>query len=656
MKSFWILLILLMTPLTGQAADTVNTAPGGNTFLALSYHDIRDALPAGREPDRLAVSTRNLIAQFSWLRENGFHPVDFDAILAARQGRTPLPKNAILLTFDDGFESLYSRVFPLLRLFGFPAVFAVTGRWIETPPGERVSYGGTPLPRDDFLDWDQVREMSRSGLVEFASHSFDLHRFIPSNPQGNRRPAAATRRYNEKSGRYEDRASYQKRVERDIRQMSDVMKKETGKAPRIMVWPYGLDNEDARSAAAKAGMEYGMILGGCFNRVDELSRICRILVEKNPPLPDFIWNLRNPGARRDPIRVVHVDLDYVFDEDPAQQKRNLDALLDRVKELRINTVYLQAFADPDGDGSAEALYFPNRHLPLRADLFSRVATQLRNRAGVQVFAWMPTLAFELPEGSPSDLRVSRWHRKDDSAPDRSRYSRLSPFHPEARRIIGEIYEDLALYTPLDGVLFHDDGFLTDYEDAGRHAQKVYVERWGLPDTIQKIRKDPVAFQTWSKKKTTYLADFTHALLNKVRRFRPDILSARNLYAVTVLDPLSEAWLAQSYADALMRYDQVALLAMPYLEGADRPDAWLENLARTVAQYPGGTGKTVFELQSFRWREGRRVPSPRLREQMQLLQRLGAVNFGYYPDDFVRNHPDLTVIRPVFSLEDNPFRP
>ena len=45
------------------------------------------------------------------------------------------------------------------------------------------------------------------------------------------------------------------------------------------------------------------------------------------------------------------------------------------------------------DGVAEALYFPKRHLPMRADLFNRVAWQLMARAGVKVFAWMPVLAF-----------------------------------------------------------------------------------------------------------------------------------------------------------------------------------------------------------------------------------------------------------------------
>ena len=71
-----------------------------------------------------------------------------------------------------------------------------------------------------------------------------------------------------------------------------------------------------------------------------------------------------------------------------------------MRAMRINTVYLQAFSDADGNGQAEALYFPNRHLPMRADLFSYVAWQLRTRARVFVYAWMPVLAFDLESGNP----------------------------------------------------------------------------------------------------------------------------------------------------------------------------------------------------------------------------------------------------------------
>lgn len=54
--------------------------------------------------------------------------------------------------------------------------------------------------------------------------------------------------------------------------------------------------------------------------------------------------------------------------------------------MGITTVYLQAFADPAGDGLVKAVYFPNRWLPVKADIFSRIAWQLRTRANAAVYA------------------------------------------------------------------------------------------------------------------------------------------------------------------------------------------------------------------------------------------------------------------------------
>lgn len=51
------------------------------------------------------------------------------------------------------------------------------------------------------------------------------------------------------------------------------------------------------------------------------------------------------------------------------------------------------------------------------------------------------------------------------------YIRLSPFSPEARQTIREIYEDLAKSSSFNGILFHDDVTLSDYEDASPDALK-----------------------------------------------------------------------------------------------------------------------------------------------------------------------------------------
>jgi len=95
--SLFFILLLLRSP--AFAADK---------FTVLSYHDIYDN--GGHRADIMAISTKTLIGHFSWLREHGYHVVSLDQILAAQTGKKPLPNKAILLTFDDGYRSVYTRV------------------------------------------------------------------------------------------------------------------------------------------------------------------------------------------------------------------------------------------------------------------------------------------------------------------------------------------------------------------------------------------------------------------------------------------------------------------------------------------------------------------------------------------------------------------
>jgi len=284
-----------------------------------------------------------------------------------------------------------------LKLFNYPAVVAPVGIWIEVGPGEMVSYGGTELPRSLLLTWDQIKEMVDSGLVEVASHSHDLHKGVIANPQGNDRPAATTLRYDAKSGRYETDEDYLQRIRADLSKSIDLIERHTGRKPRSIIWPYGKYNRQVIEIAKSLGMTITMGLREGSNDIDDLSALRRMLIGHESDLAHFVWTLRNPGVLRR-IRVVHVDLDYLYDEDPKRQEKNLDLLLDRIQKLGVNTVYLQAFADHDGNGSADALYFPNRHLPMRSDLFNRVSWQLQSHAGVRVYAWLPVLAFEFPKG------------------------------------------------------------------------------------------------------------------------------------------------------------------------------------------------------------------------------------------------------------------
>ncbi len=639
------------------------------SFRVLCYHDVREDLRASfaTEPDATAVDVGELTRQFSWLRENGFRPVSIEAIERARAGGPPLPPKAVLLTFDDGYRSVYTRVYPLLKLFRYPAVIALVGDWLDSE--NTVRYGDTLLPRERFVNWGEVREMQDSGLVEVALHSHDLHRGIVANPQGNLIPAAIARNHDAASGRYESDAEYEARVGADLERGADLLWRMTGWRPRVMVWPYGAYNEVGLAAARVAGMPITMNLEpGPNPPAQPLDRIRRSLVNFNHTERDLIETLRagavNDGQVRPIERVVHVDLDYVYDPDPARQERNLSLLLERILYLKPGTVYLQAFADPDGDGVADALYFPNRHLPMRADLFSRVAWQLRTRTGVRVYAWMPALSFLLPAGHPAAARVVEVDAAAPAAARARRQHRLSPFDPLVRHTVTEIFADLAKHSVFGGILFHDDVTLSDWEDASPAALREYAQ-WGLgglagrPATLRggpaALRGDPISRRAFAERKTAFLTAFTLELLAEVRRHHPAVLSARNLFALPVKEDDAHEWFAQSLASFLPAYDYTAIMAMPYMENAADPQAWLDALVDRVKRTPGALDRVVFELQSVDWRDGTRIPAAVLAGQMRRLHLKGARHFGYYPDDFHNDHPAGALVRPAFSLEAHPVK-
>ena len=650
-------LLLVVLAIGSARAGIAPIRPPGipeGAFAALSFHEVAadTAITASRgRLGRYAVSTSNLAAKFGWLRENGYTPVGLAQIAEARAGGRPLPPKAVLLSFDDGYADFYTQVYPLLRLYRYPAVIALVGAWMDAPAGTSVQYDNRPVPREAFLSWEQVREMVASGLVEVASHSYDLHRGVTGNPQSNEQPAATTRRYDPGSGRYEGDADYLERVRADLERNSRLIERQTGSRPRAMVWPYGRYNGATQRIARELGMPMMLTLESGPNTPEvPLDRIRRTIIEFDPDLDAFVDEIERVWPT-DPQRVVHVDLDYVWSPDPAEQERNLSALIDRIVAIRPTTVYLQAFADPDGDGEADALYFPNRHLPMRADLFNRVAWQLETRAEVQVYAWMPMLAFRLPEGHPArNERVGASAGRSGSS-----YRRLSPFSPLARRTIGEIYEDLGRHAHFNGLLFHDDGLLGDHEDMNPHALAVYRDRWGLPDSIDAIRADAALSARFSRAKTDWLIAFTAELTERTRQWRAPLKTARNLYAQPVLQPASEIWYAQALPAFLAAYDWTALMAMPLMEGATDPDRFLDALMRAVSAQPQGLQRTVFELQARDWRTRTPVPPRTFIGWIRRLELGGALHIGYYPDDMHADVPRLSELVPAFSVRSLPVR-
>ena len=50
------------------------------------------------------ISAQMLIKHFNWLKENGYNVISWQQVIDAENGKGTLPDNAVLLSFDDGYE------------------------------------------------------------------------------------------------------------------------------------------------------------------------------------------------------------------------------------------------------------------------------------------------------------------------------------------------------------------------------------------------------------------------------------------------------------------------------------------------------------------------------------------------------------------------
>ena len=379
MTTFLLVLLLGWLPAHAQ--------PAGQRFVSIAFHDVVDTR---EELDADAVTTRVLLQFFDWLKGDGWTAITLDDVARASRGEKRLPEKSILITFDDGYRSVYTKVYPLLQVYRFPIVAALVGNWMEARPDGTVQYGDRIVPRSYFLSWQEARELQASGLVEFASHSYNLHRGVPANPQGNTMPAAMTWRYDPATGRYETDAQYRARIRDDLQRSRQQIAANLGRAPRAIVWPFGRYTGPALEEAKAAGFTAALTLEPEPAYTSEPYAIHRYFPSLNPNLGDLVRNLRfspeYPATRRiaclslDPLAAVPAG---------AAQDEVLGKMIEGVRSLGANVVVLDGAPAPAPGGRLGEVYFPSSLLPMRADLLSRGTWQMRTRGGADVYLRLP---------------------------------------------------------------------------------------------------------------------------------------------------------------------------------------------------------------------------------------------------------------------------
>lgn len=101
------------------------------------------------------------------LHDAGYHTVSLlDAVDCLRRSQ-PFPQRAFVITFDDGYQTVYDEAFPVLQRYGMSAtVFLTLGDDKTATPAARLP----SFARHSMLSWREIREMQQGG-INFGAHT-----------------------------------------------------------------------------------------------------------------------------------------------------------------------------------------------------------------------------------------------------------------------------------------------------------------------------------------------------------------------------------------------------------------------------------------------------------------------------------------------------
>lgn len=208
-----------------RALKPKETEPVGTPIQVpiLMYHDV-SYLSEG-----YSKTPEIFKAQMQELKDAGFHTIFYEELIDYVENGTPLPEKPIIISVDDGYRSNHTYLFPILQELEMKAEIALIGRAVQR--------------YDWSLTWDQVREMAKSGLVSFQSHTNNLHSDL--SEQGGR---LGVLKHPDES--WEE---YVTLLDEDITTSLKLIEKQTNTKPLVFTYPRGKWNHMTEGLTAQLG-------------------------------------------------------------------------------------------------------------------------------------------------------------------------------------------------------------------------------------------------------------------------------------------------------------------------------------------------------------------------------------------------------------------
>jgi peptidoglycan/xylan/chitin deacetylase (PgdA/CDA1 family) len=211
-----LIFLLLMSPSTSEGLMDKNSCSPDMKVPILLYHRF-----GPERTDSMTVTTSVFESHLKYLMNNGYKVIPLRQLVDFYLHRKPpLPSRSVVITVDDGHKTVYTEMLPLVKKYRIPVTLFIYPSAISN-----ASYAMT---------WDQLKEIKKTGLFDFQSHSYwhpnfkkDKKRLKPSE--------------------------YEKSVEMQLKKSKEKLEKELGVKVDMIAWPFGIYDKELVSKASDSG-------------------------------------------------------------------------------------------------------------------------------------------------------------------------------------------------------------------------------------------------------------------------------------------------------------------------------------------------------------------------------------------------------------------
>jgi peptidoglycan/xylan/chitin deacetylase (PgdA/CDA1 family) len=195
------------------------SSDGFQTIPILTYHRFAETC---KSP--LCMPKSKFELQMRYLKENGYHVIAAEELLAFMAYRQGLPKKSVLITMDDGYRSAYDIAYPVLKKHGFTATLFIYTNFV----------GVSKMA----ITWDQLKEMQAAGFT-IGSHTI-YHSDLTKPKEG------------------ETEQEFIARVKEELQGSKKIIDQKLGQNTYFLAYPFGYYDQRSIQMAREAGYKIAM--------------------------------------------------------------------------------------------------------------------------------------------------------------------------------------------------------------------------------------------------------------------------------------------------------------------------------------------------------------------------------------------------------------